>query len=77
MSKSFRDVIESFDVEWNDFKRALRGMDKQDFEELLNHAKRHSEAGNKSQSPYPFEPIVISILVEHEKEIRKLKLGLG
>ena len=70
---TFRNVIESFGVEWNDFKRALRDVDRDAFEELMNHARRHAAAGSNKVCPNPFEPIVISILVEHEKEIRKLR----
>ena len=70
---SFRMVIEGFGWEWIEFKRALRGMDKDAFYELMNHARRHAEAGTNMPNPDPFEPIVISILVEHEKELRKLR----
>jgi hypothetical protein len=70
---SFRIVVESFGIEWNEFKRALRDMDRQAFEELINHARRHAEAGTNMPNPNPFEPIVMSILVEHEKELRKLR----
>ena len=66
-------MVESFGMEWNEFKRALRDMDRQAFEELLNHARSHAEAGTNMPNPDPFEPIVMSILVEHEKELRKLR----
>lgn len=70
---SFRMVIEGFDVEWNEFKRALRDIDKESFENLMNHARRHAEAGTNMPNPNPFEPIVMSILIEHETEMRKLR----
>lgn len=70
---TFRNVIESFGWEWNDFKKALRHMDREAFEELLNHARRHAAAGSNITNPDPFEPVVMSILVEHEKELRKLR----
>ena len=70
---SFRMVIESFGLEWNEFKRALRGIDKESFEELMNHARRHAEAGTNMPNPNPFEPVVMSILVEHENQLRKLR----
>lgn len=70
---SFRMVVEGFGMEWNEFKRALRDIDKDSFNELINHARRHAEAGTNMPNPNPFEPIVMSILVEHEKELRKLR----
>ncbi|UCF49766.1 MAG: hypothetical protein JSU91_08455 [Thermoplasmatales archaeon] len=70
---SFRIVIEQFGWEWLEFKRALRDIDKESFENLMNHARRHAEAGTNMPNPNPFEPIVMSILVEHENELRKLR----
>lgn len=70
---SFRIVIESFGVEWSEFKRALRDIDKESFECLMNYARRHAEAGTNMPNPNPFEPIIMSILIEHENELRKLR----
>ena len=70
---TFRNIVESFGWEWNDFKRALREMDREAFDELLNHARRHASAGSNMSNPNPFEPVVMSILVEHEKTIRELR----
>ena len=70
---TFRNVIELFVWEWNDFKRALRNIDRDAFEELMNHARTHATAGNNISNPNPFEPVVMSILVEHEKKLRKLR----
>jgi hypothetical protein len=66
-------IIEQFGWDWHEFKRALRGLDKDVFDALLNHARRHATAGHNMPNPNPFEPIVMSILVEHEKELRRLK----
>ena len=69
---TFRRVIESFGVEWRDFKRTLRDMDQEAFESLMNHARKHAAAGHNFSHPNPFEPIVLSILLEHEKQIETL-----
>ena len=70
---TFRNIVESFGWEWNDFKRALRSIDREAFEDLMNHARRHASAGSNIGNPNPFEPVVMSILVEHEKTLRKLR----
>ncbi len=70
---TFRNIIESFGLEWNDFKKTLRNIDREAFEELMNHARRHALAGSYMINPNPFEPVVMSILVEHEKTLRKLR----
>lgn len=70
---TFRNIIESFGLDWSDFKRALRDMDRKAFDNLMNHARRHASAGSNMINPNPFEPVVMSILVEHEKTLRKLR----
>ena len=73
---TFRYVIESFGGEWHDFRRALRGSDQKAFDRLMNHARNHAAAGTNSVNPNPFEPIVMAILVEHEKALSELKAML-
>jgi len=70
---TFRNMIESFGWEWTEFKRALRKLDQEAFDEMLNHARKHAAAGSNLSNPNPFEPVVMSILVEHEKTLRKLR----
>lgn len=70
---TFRRVIESFGVEWKDFKKTLRTIDQHAFEALLNHARKHAAAGHNLPNPNPFEPIILSILLEHEKTLSKLR----
>jgi hypothetical protein len=66
-------VIEQFGLEWNEFKRALRSMDKEAFDNILDIARRHAESGTNMSNPNPFEPIVMSVLIEHEIEIKKIR----
>jgi hypothetical protein len=70
---SFRMIVEQFGLEWNDFKRALRSIDKEAFDNIMNIARRHAEGGTNMPNPNPFEPIIMSVLIEHEKEIKKLR----
>jgi hypothetical protein len=70
---TFRHVVESFGWEWHEFKHALRQLDREAFDELMNHARKHADAGGNMPNPNPFEPVVMSILVEHEKIIRQLR----
>mgnify|MGYP006280788425 FL=1 len=70
---TFRQMIESFGMEWTEFRRGLRKEDQEMFDTLLNYARRHSAAGHNFAHALPFEPIVISILLEHEKQLRKIE----
>ena len=69
----FSSIIKSFNLEWNDFKRCLRGVDRETFADLINHAQKHVEAGSDMSGYNPFETVVMSILVENEKTLRKLR----
>lgn len=73
---TFRQMVESFGIEWNLFRHALRTDDQEMFDALLNHARCHAAAGHHFSHPTPFEPIVISILLEHEKNIDMMKKKL-
>jgi len=69
---TFRRVIESFGLEWHDFKKTLRLNDQEAFESLMNHARNHAAAGHHFAHPTPFEPIILSMLIEHEKTLQYL-----
>ncbi len=65
--------MESFGWEWHEFKQALRQLDREAFDELLNHARKHAAAGGHMANPNPFESVVMAILIEHEKTIQTLR----
>jgi NMD protein affecting ribosome stability and mRNA decay len=66
-------LVEAYGLEWQAFKDALEEMDKEAFLELIERAKRHAEAGTKIESPNLFESVVMSILVEHQRELQQLQ----
>jgi hypothetical protein len=66
-------IVEAYGFEWDAFRDSLDEMDKEAFISLLHHAKVHAEAGSKIQNPDLFESVVMSILVEHQKELQQLQ----
>jgi hypothetical protein len=66
-------LVEAYGFEWDEFKESLDEMDKEAFISLLHHAKIHAEAGSKIDNPDLFESVVMSILVEHQKELQQLQ----
>ena len=66
-------LVEAYGFEWDEFRDSLEEMDKEAFISLLHHAKVHAEAGSKIQSPDMFESVIMSILVEHQKELQQLQ----
>jgi DNA-directed RNA polymerase subunit RPC12/RpoP len=66
-------IVIAYGLEWQEFRDALEDMEKEAFVSLFEHAKRHAEAGSKIQNPDLFESVVMSILVEHQKELQQLQ----
>jgi hypothetical protein len=77
MGVSFSQVLEHEIQEWGKFRRALRKEDQQFFERLFQKAMLHVEAGASASRPWPFETILISIVLEHEKALAELKSKLN
>jgi len=73
---SFSQVVEQEIQEWKKFRRALRKEDQQFLDQLFEKAMLHVEAGGLVSRPWPFETILISILLEHEKALAELKSRL-
>jgi hypothetical protein len=73
---SFSQVLEQERQEWKKFRRALRKEDQQFLDQLFEKAMLHVEAGVSVSRPWPFETILISILLEHEKALAELKSKL-
>jgi hypothetical protein len=66
-------LVEAYGLEWQPFKDSLEEMDKQAFLNLIERVKRHAEAVSKTEYPNLFEAVVLSILVEHQRELQELK----
>ena len=66
-------LVEAYGLEWEPFKDAMDEMDKEAFLDLIERAKRHAEAGTKIENQNLFESVVMSILVEHQRELQQLQ----
>ncbi len=73
---SFSQVLEHGIQEWKKFRRALRKEDQQFLDGLFKKARLNVEAGVSVSRPWPFETILISILLEHEKALAELRSKL-
>ena len=72
----FSRVLEQEFQEWKKFRRGLRKEDQQFLDRLFEEARLHVQAGVYASRPWPFETILISILIEHEKALIELKSQL-
>ena len=72
----FSRVLEQEVQEWKKFRRGLRKEDQQFLDRLFEEARLHVQAGVYASRPWPFETILISMLIEHEKAIVELRSRL-
>ena len=69
--------LESEIAEWKPFMKALPSeREKEAFEELMNHCRRHTMAAGASVRPIVSDAMFMSILLAHEKELREIKASL-
>lgn len=69
---SFRMLLEGIITELSDFRRALRGNDRDAFDTLMNKARVHASSCTVVPTLDPMHAIFLSILVEQEKELISL-----
>lgn len=70
---TYRMTLESIILSWGDFRRALPKEDREVFDQMVNRARMHSSASTYAAFSDPVEGAMLSILLEQEKEIRRLK----
>ncbi len=68
----FSQLIEHERRRWAPFKRALSKEDQMVFDQLFDCAKLHIQAGVMVSRPWPFETIVMAVLLEQEKRMAQL-----
>lgn len=66
-------LVEAYGLEWDAFTDTLEDLDREAFDALLHRAKQHADAGSKIENPNLFESVVMSILVEHQREMSDLQ----
>ena len=70
---TYRNTLESIIASWNDYRRALTKSDREAFDSMVNRARMHASAATYAAFSDPVEGALLSILLEQEKEIRRLK----
>ncbi len=58
---------------WRKFRRVLRKEDQEALDALFQAARYHAAALSYVSKPTPLEPILISMLIEHQKAIQALE----
>ena len=69
----FSQLIEYERRRWAPFKRALPKADQALFDRLFDCAKLHIQAGVMVSRAWPFETIVMAIVLEQHKQVEQLE----
>ena len=71
--ESYRMALETEINRWNGFARALRKPDRGAFDEFMDMCRSYASERSCATNPLIFEPMVISIMLGHQKILRKLE----
>jgi hypothetical protein len=69
----FSQLVEAERRRWMPFKKALLKADQPIFDRLFDCAKLHIQAGVMVSRPWPFETIVMAILLEQQKQLEQAR----
>jgi hypothetical protein len=67
----FSQLIEGERRRWMPVKKALPKADQEIFDRLFDCAKLHIQAGVMMSRPWPFETILMAILLEQHKQLER------
>jgi len=68
----YSQVWEAEKQRWQKFRRALRKEDQAHFDRLFEAARLHLQAGVYASNPWPLESMLLSMLLEHQKDLNVL-----
>ncbi|AGB15319.1 hypothetical protein Halru_0692 [Halovivax ruber XH-70] len=69
---TYRDALAQLEAEWKPMRRALRREYQHDFDRLFDRARGYADAAGYANPPDPERALVLSLLLAHEAEIRRL-----
>ncbi len=69
---TFTQLVQREIATWRRYRRALRAEDQRALDDLFVAARHHSVAGAYLARDTPFEAMMLSMLLEHQKQIQRL-----
>lgn len=69
---TYRDALRHLETEWRSMRRALRREYQADFDRLFDRARGYADAAGYANPPDPERAFLLSLLLAHEAEVRRL-----
>ena len=66
-------TIDRLQHDWRDYRRCLRTPEQAAFDALFQKARAHAHASSHANRVNDFEPFLLSILLENETELQRLR----
>ncbi|WP_330633596.1 hypothetical protein [Halocatena halophila] len=73
---TYRDVLNSLEDRWAEYRRALRTHDQPRFDQLFSYAREHADASGLLNHQEPLLPTLISIDLEQESRLDEHELRI-
>lgn len=70
---TYRDCLSALEGEYSDYRRALRARDQPQFDALFEHAHEYAHAASHLNHADPEIPLLVSVLLAHERELATLR----
>jgi hypothetical protein len=70
---SYRIATEIERNKWKIFRQGLGKKDRKKFDEMFDYSRLYNSAGSNACRPILIHPILISIIFEHYKQLKKLE----
>ena len=74
--ESYRMALDREVQRWSGFARALRKQDRVIFNQLMDICRNYGSAGSNATRPVVFEAMVMSILLNQQKNLHELETKL-
>jgi hypothetical protein len=69
---TYRDTLRALEENWQQYRRALRRVDKPHFDRLFEHAREHADAAGYLNHHEPEVTLLVSVVLEQEKRMGEL-----
>lgn len=70
---SYRIATEMERNKWKIFRQGLDKKDRKMFDQMFSYSKLYNSAGSNACRPQLIHPILMSILLEHYKQLKKME----
>ena len=70
---TYRDRLSTIEDEWHVYRRGLRAREQQHFDRLFEHGRTYAHAAGYLNHPDPTIPLLVSMLLAHERELAALR----